>query len=178
MSTTLNTKKSQPSKPIFLIGPTHVGKSSVGKKLGSQLDCAFFDLDAVIEKNAGVDIQTIFDFEKEQGFRDRETKALESIDRNRLSVVATGAGIILREKNREIIKKGVVIYLSASVELLSSRVREDSNRPLFKGKNPIEVLQNMHTIRHPLYQECADYQIEVLEGVHTNQVLSQIYSFL
>ena len=165
-------------EPIFLIGPTHVGKSHHGKKLSEYFHYEFVDLDVLIENNAGVDIQTIFDFEGEQGFRDREHKALASIDTHSPTIVATGAGIILRQDNREQLQKGMVIYLGAPVELLLSRVKEKSNRPLFHQQNPQQVLEEMHRIRTPLYEQCADYKIMVNQHSTTAQISTAIINFI
>lgn len=163
-------------RPLFLIGPTHVGKSHHGRRLSAHLDCPFIDLDSQIEEKAGVDIATIFDFEGEEGFRLREHKALVEIDPHALSVVSTGAGIVLWQDNREFLQHGWVIYLQAPMALLLSRVQKKTNRPLFQGKNPQQVLEKMNRIRTPLYEQCADFTVKIQHRQNTDKVLMNIVS--
>lgn len=168
-------------KPIFLIGPTHVGKSFHARQLSQKFRCTLFDLDSIIEKNAGVDIPTIFDFEGEEGFREREHKALASIDPKALSIVATGAGVILRADNRQLLQQGHVIYLHAPISVLLSRIKKKSNRPLFNNKDPEHVLQQMQRQRAVLYEQCAHFSVEIGEEVlsqKTNASLMRIMTEL
>ena len=53
---------------VFLIGPMGVGKSTIGRMLGSALGKPFFDSDREIEALTGADIPWIFDVEGEAGF--------------------------------------------------------------------------------------------------------------
>jgi len=48
------------------------GKTTVGKTLAAQLGMTFTDSDQEIQDRTGVDIPTIFEYEGEDGFRDRE----------------------------------------------------------------------------------------------------------
>ena len=97
-----------------------VGKTTVGKQLASLLHRTFVDVDAEIETRCGADIPWIFDMEGEQGFRQRESKVLEDIiASNPSSVIATGGGVVLSAKNRQLLQSsGQVIYLSASEQPL------------------------------------------------------------
>ena len=67
-----------PSK-IFLIGPMGAGKSTIGKQLASALKLTFEDTDNEIQRRTGVDIPTIFEYEGEEGFRQREAQAIEQL---------------------------------------------------------------------------------------------------
>ena len=63
---------------IFLVGPMGAGKTTIGRQLADFLCRPFIDVDNEIEARTGADIQWIFDMEGEEGFRDRETKVLQS----------------------------------------------------------------------------------------------------
>ena len=75
---------------IILIGPMGSGKSTIGQLIASRLNRDFFDSDYYIEEKTGVNIPTIFDIEGEEGFRARETKALEELTSRKKLVIATG----------------------------------------------------------------------------------------
>jgi shikimate kinase len=82
---------------IILIGPMGAGKSTIGRQLAAALHLPFRDSDREIEKRTGVDIPTIFEFEGEEGFRDRESAMLEALCAERGVVLATGGGAVMRE---------------------------------------------------------------------------------
>ena len=143
---------------IFLVGPMGVGKTTVGKQLASLLHRPFVDVDAEIETRCGADIPWIFDMEGEQGFRQRESKVLEDIiASNPSSVIATGGGVVLSAKNRQLLQSsGQVIYLSASEQQLYERMRRDKSRPLLQVEDREKVISQLLEVRDPLYKEVAN----------------------
>lgn len=156
---------------IYLVGLMGVGKSTVGKKLASRLGVTFTDCDQELERRNGVTVTTIFDIEGEAGFRKRETRLLEELAEQNIGVIATGGGVVTQEVNRNLLKKkGSVIYLNASVDLLWSRLRFCKNRPLLETENPKERLQQLYEQRDPLYREVADLVVDVGKGSAFNAV--------
>ena len=79
---------------IVLIGPMGSGKTSIGRELSKLTNLKFIDIDDEIEKSTGVDIQTIFAHENEEGFRLREANALEKLSsiNNSLEEAAASLG--------------------------------------------------------------------------------------
>ncbi|MFL1732075.1 shikimate kinase AroK [Moraxella oculi] len=140
---------------IFLVGPMGAGKTTIGKLLSKQLGRDFVDCDHYIVSQTGADIPWIFAKEGEIGFRERETRALAELTEQSNIVMATGGGAVERAENRALLKKGLVIYLEASVDTQLFRTKKDKNRPLLQNDNPKEVLERLYRIRHPLYQEVA-----------------------
>ena len=76
----------------------------------------FFDVDKELEKRTGASVNLIFEIEKEQGFRKRETQMLSDLLGNKPSIIATGGGIIVTEENIKLLKdsKSTIIYLRTS----------------------------------------------------------------
>jgi len=137
------------------------GKTTIGRQLAKALKVPFYDSDKAIEESTGVDIPTIFEFEGEEGFRDREQKMIQQLTEMHGIVLATGGGAILREQNRKALKEhGFVIYLQCSVDRILERTRRDTQRPLLQTDNPRERLENLFAQREPLYLACADYKID------------------
>ena len=91
---------------LIIIGPMASGKSVVGKKLSKRMGLNFFDTDEQIEKKAGATISWIFDIEGEEKFREREFETLSKLIQEDNCVISTGGGIVLREQNRALLKKG------------------------------------------------------------------------
>ncbi|MCQ9617761.1 shikimate kinase [Paenalcaligenes niemegkensis] len=137
------------------------GKTTIGRQLAKVLDRQFVDLDHELEARCGVRVSVIFDIEGEQGFRKRETSALDACSRQTSIVLATGGGAVISAENRAYLKqRGVVVYLRASAEELFRRVSRDKNRPLLQTSNPRQRLGELLAEREPLYQEVADIVLE------------------
>ena len=150
---------------VFLVGPPGAGKSTVGRHLAAHLQAEFFDLDEVIQERAGADIPWIFDVEGESGFRDRESAVVRDFVSRDNVVIATGGGVILRTENRTAMSSAsTVVYLEASLSTLVSRTEGRTKRPLLVGNNVREVLQEIMTVREPLYREVADITVPSTGG--------------
>ena len=146
---------------VFLVGPMGAGKSTIGKYLAQHLKLRFADTDSEIEARTGADIPWIFDVEGEEGFREREQKAVEEMTQWDDVVLATGGGVILRPENRRALAgRGFVVYLYATVDEQVRRTRRDRQRPLLQGDDPEKVLRDLMAVRDPLYREIADHIIE------------------
>jgi shikimate kinase len=149
------------STSVYLVGPMGAGKSTIGRLLAAELRLEFKDTDKEIEDRSGVDIPWIFDMEGEEGFRNRETAMLEELTQLDKVLLATGGGIVMRPENRHLLSaRGRVVYLKASIDEQVKRTGRDNKRPLLNQKNPRQVLTDLMAIRHPLYEEVADYIIE------------------
>ena len=146
---------------IFLIGPMGAGKTTVGRQLARRLNFDFYDSDREIEKQSGVDIATIFEFEGESGFRDREVAKIDELTQLNNIVMATGGGAILREENRNYLRaRGQVVFLDINLKEQLRRTRNDKKRPLLQTENPQEILRKMRETRYPIYHSLADFEIK------------------
>lgn len=158
---------------IFLVGPMGAGKTTIGKLLAKQLNRSFIDADQYIAGRVGADIPWIFAKEGEQGFRERENKALEELTVLPKIVLATGGGSVEWVQNREMLKRGFVIYLDASVEVQLARTKASNNRPLLMQGNPRQVLEERYQKRHPLYLEVADLVVATGKA-YPRQMMSEL----
>lgn len=163
---------------LIIIGPMASGKSTVGRRLSNRLNLKFIDIDKEIEKSAGVSISWIFDVEGEERFREREVKELaKSIDNNNC-VISTGGGAVLSKENRDVLKKGTVIYLETSIQTQLERTINDKKRPLLQNSNNREqTLRELKKIRDPLFEECANITIKEGKNSH-NDVVEEIINQL
>ena len=158
---------------LIIIGPMASGKSVVGKKLSKRLDIDFYDTDEEIVKKTGVTISHIFDIEGEDKFRSREMNVFSDLIKKDDCVISTGGGIVLKEENRELLKKGTVLYLKTSIQTQLERTMNDKERPLLRGKENKEVtLRRMAELRNPLYEKSSNYIIE--ETDNSNQTVDNI----
>ena len=159
---------------LFLTGPMGAGKSTIGRQLANQLHLPFHDSDHEIESRTGVDIPLIFELEGEAGFRKRETTVIDELTRLPNIVLATGGGAVMDPDNRQHLKtRGRVIYLHTSVNHQLKRTRKDRNRPLLQTGNPRDKLEELMSIRDPLYREIASIIIDT-DGMRVRDVVKII----
>jgi shikimate kinase len=120
---------------IFLYGPPGSGKSTISRKLASNLKLPFIDIDEVIEKKISMTITQFMGENGEPAFRDIETATLKSLADDKPSVVSLGGGALLRDENRAFAEShGKIILLMAKLETLLERLHyESGKRPLLAG---------------------------------------------
>lgn len=146
--TLLNERRS-----IVLIGMPGCGKTTVGQMLSEKLQLPLIDIDAKIVETANRPIPEIFANDGEAAFRDLEESVIADCCAVGGSVISTGGGAILRERNRRNLRMNArVIWLKRPLECLPF-----DGRPLSKGFRAIE---EMYAIREPLYRACADVIVE------------------
>lgn len=142
---------------LILTGFMGTGKTAVGKILARRLERRFVDTDRVIEELTGLTIPCIFDIHGEDYFRDRESEAVEMLNsypRGTL-VAATGGGAVLREINRQNLRRhGLIILLTASVRAIVRRTHGDTDRPLLLcGRRRRENIEELFRQREPCYMD-------------------------
>ena len=156
---------------IFLVGPMGAGKTTIGKQLAIAENLTFYDSDHEIETRTGVTIPHIFDIEGEAGFRRREESIIDELTQKQNIVLATGGGAILKTINRQhLMSRGIVVYLHADIEQLLERTSHDKNRPLLQTNNPRQKLEELMSVREPLYREIADIIINTEQQAINNVV--------
>src|SRR5690606_27843829 len=111
-----------PAANLILVGPTGAGKSCIGRRLAEHYGLRLVDLDREIERCTGAAIPMIFECEGEAGFRARESAALAgslagSGHAGSGMVLAVGAGAVLDEDNRRLMRDGgFVVHLQVTPE--------------------------------------------------------------
>lgn len=147
---------------ILLVGSRGSGKSTVGPALAAQLGWGFADADEHVEAAAGMTIAALFAAEGEPGFRVREAAALGELCRRTNCVVATGGGVVLREANRDLLRRsGFVAWLTAPPEVAYERLRGDpttaARRPNLTPTGGLQEMEAVLVARGPLYKQVADF---------------------
>ena len=151
------------------------GKTTIGRKLSTNLSLDFFDSDHEIIKKTGVSIDHIFDVEGEKGFRARESEAIKNLCNMTNVIIATGGGAVLLEANRQLMmQSGLVVYLSSSVDQILRRTAKSKTRPLLeKSTNRRKTIADIVQARDPLYKEVAKLVIDT-NGKKLNEVIDEI----
>lgn len=166
---------------IYLVGMMGAGKSTVGKVLANQLNYKFFDTDVLVSQVAGEPITEIFAKDGETAFRNLESQVLSSLCAYQHLVVATGGGIVVKQKNWGYLRHGIIIWLNVPPHRLYERLKGDTSRPLLQHPDPLACLEDILEKRRSRYNQ-ADIFINI-DGDETpaeivTNILSKIPSIL
>ena len=143
---------------VYLVGMPGSGKSTVGRELAGRFGVPFVDLDAEIERQAGMRVSQIFSERGEPGFRALEAAALLAASGSDPAVVACGGGVVLEPANRIALRNtGICVYLDVPLHQLEQRVRPAADRPLIREPGD---LQRLLAAREPLYREFAAHVVD------------------
>ena len=163
---------------ISLVGMPGCGKSTIGRHLARQLGLRFVDSDTEIEAHIAMSIKAFFELHGEAAFRDIEHEVLDRLTQQEGQVLATGGGAVLRPSTRDALHARThVLYLRASPEDLSRRLRNDTQRPLLQVADPLRRLRDLYSERDPLYRRTAHFVVEAVRPsvpALLNMVLMQL----
>ena len=153
--------------PIFLVGFMGAGKTTVGRALARQLGWDFFDLDVLIETQAGRSVSAIFADSGEPEFRRLEREALQSCGELVRTVIALGGGAYVPEENRTFLRLiGKTVWLDCPLEVCLRRIGGDRSRPLLGGDDEMRALFEH---RSSAYAQ-ADFAVQA--GNHSPELLA------
>ncbi len=143
---------------IYLIGPRASGKTTLGRRLAAKLKRPFVDTDARIRLRTGKTVAGIVAEGGWEAFREAEALVLAEVAVFSGQVVSCGGGIVLRQDNRELLARGLVLYLDVPVEELAERLLrnpENAQRPSLTGQDIADEVRQVLAEREPLYRELA-----------------------
>ena len=147
---------------IALIGLRGAGKSSLGKRLADELDCAFVELDAEIEREAGTSLAEIFLLYGQAGYRRYERRCLERIlQAHPRCVIAAGGSIVADAANYDLLLSSCfTVWLKALPEEHMARVvAQGDMRPMAGNVEAMDDLRRILEGRNALYAQ-ADVTID------------------
>ena len=134
-------------------------KGMTQEQLAQMLNRRFVDMDEEIVKAAGKSITEIFDEEGEEVFRTLETQVLREFAPQSGLIIATGGGVVTRERNLPLLRKNSrIVRLVRPIEELPS-----DGRPLSQKFTPSRLAIE----REPLYNAWQEITLDVTEPVET-----------
>lgn len=150
------------------------GKSAVGAALARLLCAPFLDSDAEIEKAANMTIAEVFERDGEPFFREKESQVIARLLATQKCVLSTGGGAFLAQVNRDLIAaEGIAVWLRADHDLLWSRVRHKTTRPLLRTANPRQTLEDLCAVREPQYSK-ARVIVDAEPGLEIEQMAHKV----
>ena len=152
-------------------------KSSVAKELSKKLNMKSCDIDNDIESLTELTIAELFSKYGEKRFREMESIYFIEKSKHNGTIFSTGGGIILNEKCREIlINNGLTFFLDAPVNILATRIKKLTNRPLLINKNKKVALSEYYDDRIVHYRNCSNYIIQT-ENSNPKSIADEIVGY-
>jgi shikimate kinase len=146
--------KNMIGRPIVFIGMLGSGKTTVGRKIASRLNLAFYDSDKHIEEQEKLTLVDIYDFKGEDYFRAKEADLIKNVLNQGPLVLSTGGSTFVRPDLRKLIKeKAISIWLRAEIDVLYTRVSRKNTRPELNNGDKRELLAAMLEEWGPIYSE-------------------------
>ena len=162
---------------IVFYGFMGTGKNLIAKKLARDYHLLYMEMDEVIEKEAGLSINEIFEQLGEEHFRVLERSLVERLAESTGNVISTGGGVVLDVRNiRDFDKNGIGICLWASPEVIYERTKKEKHRPLLNVPDSLQTIKKLLSFREPYYKKIR-YHIDTSE-MSPEEVLAEVKSII
>jgi shikimate kinase len=154
---------------IFLVGYMGCGKTTFGRKLATELDWQFADLDELIEAHYKISINDFFVKYGEENFRRIENMMLRDQLTKHKIVISTGGGTPCFYNNMELMNRfGVTVFLNTPVPVIVDRlINGKRKRPLIMGLEITDLTLkiNQHLAQRIKYYNLAQHKLSLEEQI-------------
>jgi shikimate kinase len=157
-------------RSVYITGMAGSGKSSLGKKVASNLHLPYVDMDRRITDTFGLPVTEIFEKYGEDAFRRLEERVLRRLMHRKSLLVSCGGGIVERPESCALMHEmGTVVFLDGDLEDSLRQIQHPEKRPDLGSRD--EAL-SLYAHRRPLYEREADLSIDI-RGKTFEQVTSE-----
>ena len=159
---------------IFLVGMAGAGKTSLGRRLATNLNLPFIDTDQRVSEIMGMTVIEIFQTLGEPFFRNAEAGVLMELVGKSPCVVSTGGGLPTSQENVKLMQNhGIIIHVDRPLDQILSDIKMDRRPTLAGGSYENVIDQYNERIGH--YRACADYRLDNSHGFAVGlQTLTQL----
>jgi XRE family aerobic/anaerobic benzoate catabolism transcriptional regulator len=143
-----------PQLRVALLGLRGAGKSAVGRALAAALEVPCFELDQLVEDEAGMSLGSLFEIHGEDGYRERQGVALETwLEHHGSGVLATGGSIVNDDAAFARLRATCrTVWLKATPEEHWQRVVDQGDmRPMRNNPRAMDELRSILAAREPRY---------------------------
>ncbi len=147
-------------KRVALIGLRGAGKSTLGLRLGQELNTPFIELDREIEKDTGMPLGEIFSLYGQTGYRAIEKRLLERVlQEHERAILSVGGGVVSEKETYDfLLAHCYTIWIKARPEEYMARVIAQGDLRVMGGSNQaMEDLRRILEAREPLYRKADMY---------------------
>jgi XRE family transcriptional regulator, aerobic/anaerobic benzoate catabolism transcriptional regulator len=140
---------------LALIGLRGAGKSTLGARIAKEFKAPFVELDAEIEKDAGIPLAEIFSLYGQSGYRRIERRTLERVlQQFQRVIISVGGGVVSEKENYDyLLKNCFTIWIKAQPEEHMARVIAQGDfRAMENNDEAMEDLRRILEARESFYE--------------------------
>lgn len=160
---------------LTIIGFATSYKSTVAKHLSKKLNLPLYDVDKLIEEQAGMSISQIFAEHGEGYFREMESGVICRLATKPTGIVSCGGGSVLSPEFPSLAQNTTVLWLKVDAKTAHKRLN-GVTRPLFDSLTVGELSTKIDQ-RNPLYAKYATVELDT-SGKPSKQVVEEVYKLL
>jgi XRE family transcriptional regulator, aerobic/anaerobic benzoate catabolism transcriptional regulator len=147
-------------KRVALIGLRGAGKSTLGWRLGQEMNIPFIELDREIEKDTGMPLGEIFSLYGQTGYRAIERRSLGRVlvEQER-AILSVGGGVVSEKETYDyLLSNCFTVWIKARPEEHMARVIAQGDlRAIAGGNQAMDDLRRILEAREPLYRKADMY---------------------
>jgi XRE family aerobic/anaerobic benzoate catabolism transcriptional regulator len=147
-------------KRVALIGLRGAGKSTLGLRLGQEMNVPFIELDGEIEKDTGMPLAEIFSLYGQTGYRAIERRSLERVlHEQERAILSVGGGVVSEKETYDyLLSNCYTVWIKARPEEHMARVIAQGDlRAIAGGNQAMDDLRRILEAREPLYRKADMY---------------------
>jgi len=147
-------------KRVALIGLRGAGKSTLGLRLGQEMNIPFIELDREIEKDTGMPLGEIFSLYGQTGYRAIERRSLERVlHEQERAILSVGGGVVSEKETYDyLLSNCYTVWIKARPEEHMARVIAQGDlRAIAGGNQAMDDLRRILEAREPLYRKADMY---------------------
>ncbi len=147
-------------KRVALIGLRGAGKSTLGLRLGQELNVPFIEMDQEIEKDTGMPLGEIFSLYGQTGYRAIERRTLERVlGEQKRAILSVGGGVVSEKETYDyLLSNCYTVWIKAHPEEHMARVIAQGDlRAIAGGNQAMLDLRGILEAREPLYRKADMY---------------------
>jgi XRE family transcriptional regulator, aerobic/anaerobic benzoate catabolism transcriptional regulator len=145
---------------VALIGLRGAGKSTLGSRLGQEMNTPFIELDREIEKDTGMPLGEIFSLYGQTGYRAIERRSLERVlHEQERAILSVGGGVVSEKETYDyLLSNCYTVWIKARPEEHMARVIAQGDlRAIAGGHQAMDDLRRILEAREPLYRKADMY---------------------
>jgi XRE family transcriptional regulator, aerobic/anaerobic benzoate catabolism transcriptional regulator len=145
---------------VALIGLRGAGKSTLGLRLGQEMNIPFIELDREIEKDTGMPLGEIFSLYGQTGYRAIERRSLGRVlHEQERAILSVGGGVVSEQETYDyLLSNCYTVWIKARPEEHMARVIAQGDlRAIAGGNQAMDDLRRILEAREPFYRKADMY---------------------
>lgn len=151
------------------------GKSTIGKLMAKKLGYRFIDIDKLVEKKSGKNLQELIDTYGDNALLELEKQTVLELRLNAENecIISPGGSIVYSDSAMEFLDKySTIVFLDVSFDVITKRLSNSATRGMVGIKN--KSLKDLFRERRKLYNKYANITIKLNKHNRVSETVNKI----